>query len=78
MIKHVGKLHRLVAHDLLIITLWFTYFCLHCVGLNIFDTSVTHQLLCESLPIFVTYNLLPGHLLLIFPVTLTFQLKVKQ
>ena len=39
--------------------------------------SVVHQLLCESLPIFLPCYLLPGHWLLIFLVTLTFQLKVK-
>ena len=32
MIKHVRKLHRLVAHDLLIIAVWWAYFCIYYVG----------------------------------------------
>ena len=32
MIKPVRKLHRLVAHDFLIIALWLTYFYIHYVG----------------------------------------------
>ena len=100
MIKHVRELDRLVAHDLLIIALWLTFFCLYCVGpklsiwllghkapelladigsywlevmlthlitfdlfglliYNIFDTLVIHQLVYESLPIFVTYYFAP-------------------
>ena len=34
LVKHVRKLHSLVAHDILIITLWFTYFCMYCVQLK--------------------------------------------
>ena len=58
-------------------TLKFEAFCLKKAIHNIFDKSVAHQLLCESLPIFLTCCLLPGHWLLILLVTLTFQLKVK-
>ena len=43
MIKHVRKLHRLVAHDLLIIALWLTYFCLYCVGLKLSILLLGHK-----------------------------------
>ena len=35
LVKHVRKLHRLVAHDILIIALRLTYFCMYCVQLKL-------------------------------------------
>ena len=43
MIKHVRKLYRLVAHDLLIIALWLKYFCLYWLGPKFFFWLLGHK-----------------------------------
>ena len=35
LIKHVRKLHRQVAHDLIMVDLQLTYFCIYCIVLKL-------------------------------------------